>query len=95
MLCDFQTHLIVWSLERGEHYQHKWSAASSQEHTVPLRHFTEEDSFFPNYFPVIRTQEQALVVPSGQSKVKRIRLQHTKHDSIGGTKDPCRSDRVS
>lgn len=32
MLCDFQTHLIVWSLERDEHYQHKWAAASAEEH---------------------------------------------------------------
>lgn len=28
------------------------------------------------------------MVPSGQSKVKRMRLQQTKHESMGGTKDP-------
>lgn len=29
------------------------------------------------------------MVPSEQSKVKTIRLQHTKHEGIGGTRDPC------
>lgn len=95
MLCDFQTHLIIWSLERDEHLQHKWAAASAQEHTAPLGTLIcllphREGPPFPNSFPVIRTREQTFVVPSEQSKVKRIRLQHTKHKSMGGTKDPCR-----
>lgn len=76
MLCDFQTHLVVWSLERDEHYQQKWAAASAQEHTalfgtliclLPHRRL-----LFPNYFPVIRTKEQAFVVPSEQSKWREL-----------------------
>lgn len=95
MLSDSQTHLIVWTLERDEHYQHKWAAASVQDHTVPLGTFVcllphREGLPFPNYFPVLRAQEQAFVVPPEQSKVKSMRLQHTKHESIGGTRDPCR-----